>query len=307
MSPLRVWKVVFAVASVFVILLLFLDPGVFDARRRAKLRVRKLQQLELKNDEFSILVTGNSMLMAALPKSEKHTAELLTLQYAGNGKRPVRVIYAWVLSGRVESLAILHDEIIRLRPDMVVIQFEMLIKRKIPRSHIRRLQIWSELIHQILSDSIHSELRIRRSSNSQIQNKFPLDVKRNQRAGRGARGVKNPALEEILLTDSDLMIGRRFIESALSAGIHVVAVDAPLNPLRAAATSQDYLKAKDKAVRFVYEQYDPVYFRFREGLPADCFNDYFHVNEKGRTIFSEWFLAAVVRELPGTTSIRSAK
>ncbi len=303
--PLMIWIVLAIISVLSIALMLVIDPRIARSERRANVVAQRLKKFESNSNEFVVLFIGNSLLGSALTETKSEIA------WAPNTNgiavnRPIRVINAVVQGGLPFILDALDEEVIRLRPDVVVLQFEIAVGHKNPQKLSTQLRLWSELTHQTISDHLRTELGIRkRKKVRQVPTAILVDTKRNTGI-ESLLSEPKKGEEYLRFKESDLTTSRRFLRKAETAGIQVIVLDTPVGPGFAYVQNRHYLERKKEAVQNLFAPKAARYIQFKDVLNKDCFVDPIHVNAKGREIFLDWFWAEFERVLQVSTSTRAA-
>ena len=128
-SPLLVWILVFITLVVGIFILSEIDPVRFHIRQRREDLPKKIQKVRKEKARTDVVFFGDSLLQAAIPPGEREINDTLsralstpvkTVNLAMDGRGP------WDLERR-------SDQILGLHPKIIVIQSDMLVKRRIQR------------------------------------------------------------------------------------------------------------------------------------------------------------------------------
>jgi hypothetical protein len=208
------------------------------------------------------------------------------------------------------------DQILGLHPRIIVIQSDMIVKRRIKRE-IRpgyfevkqeRLKNWISYVKSPLMSPIYGaptkktkELLDALSSPAQIdikilreknqQDEIKLEQLHQQRAREHWSG------QIISVKSLEFKSSNRFIQKAYANGTHVLIVETPISETASRYASEEYLKQRKEIVLSLLNEPDS-YLQYPRVLPDRFFDDYSHANSRGQKVYFKWLAAELAKKLP---------
>jgi hypothetical protein len=301
-SPLFVWKLILIVSLAAALFMFLSDPmKIIFARRDVKLS-DKLSQTHFKKGETGIIFFGDSLMNAVLPVRVENLNSVLEKEFRRQGDLKSRISAVELTSGGFWNLQDLSNQLLDVRPSVIVIQSEMVVSRNIKNKSrpvlTERVGTWSGVL--VLKVFGQSQQRISKEVPNQFlatEKKTPK-VKRRPGKNKEALDVARAiwSKQDVSTTDPLFMMARRFINRASAAGIRVVLVELPVSSTSAGFSSKEYF-AKRTAALQTLSKWGAVTIVYPHMLPDDYFTDYNHVNHKGRREFLRWFLPVFSQEM----------
>ncbi len=305
-SPLFVWKLLLIIVTAAGLFFHYKDPMEIVLKERDNKLAQRILRIQIKEGQIGIIFFGDSLIGNALPPGEKYLNIPIArrLKQAGISKP---VVALPVTGGGVSfsNLRALADDLIALKPSVIVIQSEMLVPRFIkqpPKQNMKeRIGTWSGLLSLELLGNTPQNYEEKPkewlNQNQFIfgQRKVKAAIERRQSDPQGiAKAVWSGQI--VSTKNPEFIAGRELIRSLVRHGIKVIILELPVSQTAVKFAGGNYFKKRTAALDSIIQ---PGVSRliYPKVLPDAHFYDYSHMSEAGRRIFIKWFVRALSKEL----------
>ncbi len=310
-SPLLVWILVSVTLISGIFILSEVDPVRVHIKQRREELPKKLEKTKKAKTQTDIVFFGDSLLQAVIPSTEIEMNETLSRVIS----TPVKAVNL-AMDGRTPwDLERRSDQILGLNPKIIVIQSDMIVKRRIQREKRlsyfevkkQRLKNWISYLKNPLMQPIYGsstnktkKLLNALSSPAQVDIKI-LKEKSEQDEIKLERIHQQRAREHW----SGQIIGRnspefksssRFIEKAFSKGIHIIVVETPISETASRYATEEFLQRRKEVVLSLLNEPDS-YLQYPKVLPDRFFDDYSHANARGQKVYFKWLTTELGKTL----------
>jgi hypothetical protein len=310
-SPLLAWILVFITLIVGIFILSEVDPVRFHIKQRRADLPKKLQKVQKAKARTDVVFFGDSLMQAAIPPTETELNAVLSraasmqvkaVNLAMDGRSP------WDLERR-------SKQILGLNPRIIVIQSEMIVKRRVVREKAlgyfeikkERLRNWISYVKNPLMQPLSKgsakkskELFEALSSPAQVDIKILKEKshqdQENLKQVHLKRAREHWSAQIIELRSSEFKSIGNFIKRAESNGTHVIVVEMPLSETAARFASKEYFAQRKQIVLTLLN--DPnAYIQYPKVLPDRFFDDYSHANVRGEKAYFKWLAVELAKRL----------
>ena len=303
-SPLFVWKLIAIVALAAGVFMFLSDPmKIVFSRRDAKIS-DKLAQTHFEKGETGIIFLGNSLMNAVLPVREVRLNADFEKELRRQGNLNMRVSAVKLTIGGFWNLRDLSDELLDVRPSVIVIQSEMIVSRHVqnrkPQPLTQRVGAWAGVLALKLVGQSQQQRQNRKGEKQFLASEKKTPAVRRGRTKKSAESLRiTRALwsnQTVSRVHPRFVMAREFINRVSAAGIRIVIVELPVSSTSASFSTKKYFAERTAALQSL-SQLGALHFAYPRVLPDDYFLDYNHANHKGRTEFLKWFLPAISQEI----------
>ncbi len=284
--PLWVWLVVLAVLVGLYVAALpalhtFQSVPQEDFVRVNSQRIRHFSQTREPGmlSTYRVIALGNSLLYRATFLDSR--METLAEERGLSCLRFLRVTRA---VGRLSHFEPLRDEIMDARPDLLVIQTDLLLtEHSLARVYPQFLRFW--IGRQM--DSLKGPRRPYPNANLQPDEETPRQWRQDRAAfGQFARFFKRQRRKGWI--DPDRLAA--WIDKALREGVTVLLLETPRSVPVHTLIEQSAVKRVQEPLP---KQWETIVLSYPVPLPLTYFTDFTHLNARGRDIYSDWLLDAL--------------
>jgi hypothetical protein len=310
-SPLLVWILVVITIVVGIFILSEIDPVIFHIKQRREELPKKLQKVKKAKAQTDVVFFGDSLLQEAIPPTE----EEINAKLSSAASFPVKAVNL-AMDGRTPwDLDRRSRQILGLHPKIIVIQSDMLVKRRLqveePPGYFEtkkiRLRNWISYIKQPLMQPLSKgspkksrELLDALSSPARVDIKI-LKEKNDQDEKILQQVLLERAREHwsgqiISVRSPEFKSSSGFIAKAQSNGTRIVVVETPISQTAAQFATPEYLADRKRVVLALLNDQDK-YLQYPKVLPDRFFDDYSHANARGQKAYFKWLAAELAKEL----------
>ena len=310
-SPLLVWILVSVTVISGIFILSEVDPVRVHIKQRREELPKKLQRTKKAKTQTDVVFFGDSLLQAVIPPTDIEMNETLSRVIS----TPVKAVNL-AMDGRTPwDLERRSDQILGLNPKIIVIQSDMIVKRRIQREkrlsyfEVRkeRLKNWISYVKNPLMQPVYGgstnktkKLLYALSSPAQVdikilkekgeQDEINLERTHQQRAREHWSG------QIIGRNSPEFKSSSRFIEKAFSNGTHIIIVETPISETAARYATEEFLHRRKEVVLSLLNEPDS-YLQYPRVLPDRFFDDYSHANARGQKVYFKWLATELGKKL----------
>lgn len=324
-SPLFVWILVSCTIILAMIVLSQVDAVRVHVKQRQKELPKKIENEKRGNKRIDILFFGNSLMQSAIPAKEVEISKIISRSAFPDSQDAAKLrIVNFAVEGRSAwDIQRRADQILTLKPKLIVLQTEMIVARRVNKNLIQqtffdekkeRLQNWiryarTPLLERFLPGE-HSE-RKRRELLDALASPAHVDIKvlkaadDNNTADESLEATNLQRARErwsgqpISVDSDEYKAGREFVRKARANGSTVIILEPPLSETAARLATEEYLRHRRDAMLALLDGDQRHYLQYPTVLPDKYFDDYSHANRKGQKVFFAWLAPALAERLIG--------
>jgi hypothetical protein len=319
-SPLFVWFLLLATLVGAAVVLSRIDPIRVHVEQRQKELPKKIEKVKRAKKEVDVVFFGDSLMQFAIPRREDDISKAITTGMPAP-RAAVKVVNL-AMDGRTPlDLARRSDQILGLKPKLVIIQVEMVVNRPpldrddagFIQQQRERLKNWiryarSPLLKRFFpagegSGKKKKELLDALSSPAQVDIKLLKGAGEDPTAEESLEQINMRRARErwqgqtVRADSRQYKICREFIRRARSQDTRVLIVETPVSETASNLATKQYLQERRELVLSLLDGDAAGYLQYPEILADKYFDDYSHTNRKGEKVFFAWLAQELAQRL----------
>lgn len=259
-----------------------------------------------------LVVVGTSLTKCAFPfdpefneLAEKIGVSVKLVRFSRSGQLgkefPTRQNY----QALIPELLLYHPRWVFLQAETFFLGFVAKSEASQKRLNIRT---WIEILHtnlHFLARKVISALPPFFSGSANLSNTVPHKPRIRETQGDGdvfldvtgqQKMIRDPTWDAIIHPSVFPDYIEDFIEQAKEMGIEVVLLEMNRSKAGNEYYGESFRAQLTKTLQEVSLRYQIPYWQFRGDLSLDYFSDWAHLNQKGRAVFTDWFLEKFAQE-----------
>jgi hypothetical protein len=295
--PLKLWKIIFSIVVLIVVLLLQeWDMKNNINRRNETLNLARLQQ---KNNKYHVVAIGTSLLRYGIPFDDILEKELIERKIDISMNR-------FTLSGANSGYFVnALPAMTRLNPNLIIIQSELFTLNFGEEYNFRKnIDNFYKNIDKFYT-SISSKSNVLGHDGDYNANRSEDDNDTfrsnciNSFLDRSKFDAKTKAVYKNVSIGIDRKLDpyRSFFQQARARGIKVIFLEIGRSKAANDYLGKNFQDKMDKSLQNLSSETGLKIWRFPANLPLKDYCDLAHLNDGGRKIFTEWFIQQLKTEL----------